>query len=78
MVTLMQCIHDNIYTLEHPCYGTLSLSQFLQLKNLKKKNAFVGSTEKKMDFRFGLYSKKYIIKKIPFFYMSLKENITKI
>ena len=31
MVTLMQCIHDTVYTLEHPCYATLSLSQFLQL-----------------------------------------------
>ena len=35
MVTLMQCIHDTVYTLAH-CYATLSLSQFLQLK--KKKN----------------------------------------
>ena len=24
-------IHDTVYTLEHPCYATLSLSQFLQL-----------------------------------------------
>ena len=36
MVTLMQCIYDTVYTLEHPCYATLSLSQFFQLK--KKKN----------------------------------------
>ena len=35
MVTLMQCIHDTVYTLEHPCYATFSLSQFLQLKKHK-------------------------------------------
>ena len=38
MVTLMQCIHDTVYTVENPCYATLSLSQFLQLKkNIKKR-----------------------------------------
>ena len=46
MVTLMQCIHDTVYTLEHPCYATLSLSQFLQLKkNIKKR-------KKKRIYRF--------------------------
>ena len=42
MVTLMQCIHDTVYTLEHPCYATHSLSQFLQSKK-RKKNVFIGS-----------------------------------
>ena len=48
MVTLIQCIHDTVYTLEHLCYATLSLSQFLQLKkNIKnEKKVFIGSTAK--------------------------------
>ena len=46
MITLMQCIHDTVNTLEHPCYATLSLSLFLRLKN-HKKNVFIGSTAKK-------------------------------
>ena len=46
MVTLMQCIHDTVYTLEHPYYATLSLSQFLPLKKHKKK------TKKKRIYRF--------------------------
>ena len=42
----MQCIHDTVYTLEHPCYATLSLSQFLQYKKKKRK------TKKKRIYRF--------------------------
>ena len=43
----MQCIHDTVYTLEHPCYVTLTLSQFLQLKKKhKKNNVFIDSTAK--------------------------------
>ena len=61
MVTLMQYIHDAVYTLEHPCYATLSLSQFLQLEKHKKTKGIYRSDRKKTDFRFGLYSKKYII-----------------
>ena len=50
MVTLMQCIHDTIYTLEHPCYATLSpfpISSIKKKKKNEKKNVFIGSTEKK-------------------------------
>ena len=64
MVTLMQCIHDTVYTLGHTCYATLSLSQFFQLKkNIKneKKKLIYRFDRKKTDFRFGLHSKKYMI-----------------
>ena len=47
MVTLMQCIHDTVYTLEHPSYATLSLSQFLQLKKKHKKKHKNKQTNKK-------------------------------
>ena len=74
MVTLMQCIHDTVYTLEHPCYATLSLSQFLQLKkhNKKrkktKKNVFIGSTAKN-GFKIRIVQQKIhnIKEKRPFF-----------
>ena len=81
MVTLMQCIHDTVYTLEHPCYATLSLSQFLQLnkKTLKKrkKNVFIGLTEKN-GFQIRIVQQKIhnIKEKKALLYMSLKENIT--
>ena len=83
MVALMQCIHDTVYTLEHPCYATLSLSQFLQLKKYKKrkKNVFIGLTAKKGFQILIVQQKIHNIKekKRPFFIiMSLKENITQI
>ena len=81
----MQCIHDTVYTLEHPCYATLSLSQFLQLKRKKhkkkreKKNVFIGSTAKKRISDSDCTEKNTDIKEIKaLFYMSLKENITDI
>ena len=83
MVTLMQCIHDTVYTLQHPCYATLSLSQFLQLKkNIKKrkkqkKNVFIGSTaNNKFHIRIVQQKIHNIKEEKGPFYMSLKENIT--
>ena len=80
MVTLMQCIHDTVYTLEHPCYATLSLSQFLELKKTWKKwkkKLFIGSTARN-GFQIRIVQQKIhsIKEKRPFLYMSLKENIT--
>ena len=76
----MQCIHDTTYTLEHPCYAALFLSQFLQLKKHKKtkkqKNVFIGSTAKN-GFQIRIVQQKIhnIKEKKGHFYMSLKENI---
>ena len=69
----MQCIHDTVYTLEHPCYATLSLSQFLQLKKKhikkRKKNVFIGSTPKN-GFQIRIVQQKIhnIKEKRPFFH----------
>ena len=66
MVTLMQCIHDTVYTLEHPCYATLPFPiSSIKKKTLKKrkkqtKKRIYRFDRKKTDLRFGLYSKKYM------------------
>ena len=83
MVTLMQCIHDTVYTLEHSCYATLSLSQFLQLKKHKKRKK---KKKKKRIYRLDLkngFQIRIVQQKIhntkekkALFNMSLKENIT--
>ena len=70
MFTLMQCIHDTVYTLEHPCYATLSLSQFLQLKK-KDKQTYIGSTAKN-GFQIRIVQQKIHSmkeKKGPFLYV---------
>ena len=76
----MQCIHDTVYTLEHPCYATLSLSQFLQLKkNIKKrkKNGFIGSTPKN-GFQIRIVQQKihYVKEKRPFFHSQTSKQLT--
>ena len=82
MVTLMQCIHDTVYTLEQPLlcnplpFPISSIKKKKKKKN-EKKNVFIGSTAKN-GFQIRIVQQKIrnIKEKKALFYMSLKENIT--